>query len=124
MMLCESISFNNAVLVGGKSSVKTLQPNALSVGKSIFSVEAFTRMELSLVPEVERVLFEHDGDCEFRITSIVNKRSAEIRERVYAGEEEIMKAFPGLNFDFHVIARMDRKIDDVITKAGKLVFER
>jgi hypothetical protein len=103
---------------------ETTRLHAFSSGRPTFSVETGARIELSLVPEVERVFFEREGDGEFRIISVVNKRDAVIREKVYAREEAIMQAYPGLNFDFHVVARMDRKVEDVLTKAGKLVFER
>jgi len=129
-MICELTNFNIAAtsalpyFVGETSvKVKTSHGSVLS-SQPVFSVETFARIELSLVLEVERVFFEHEGACEFRIISVVNKRDPEIREKVYAREEEIMRAFPGLNFDFHVVARMDRRIEDVLTKAGKLVFER
>ncbi len=92
--------------------------------KPIFSVETCARIELSLVPEVENVFFEREGDGEFRIISVVNERDAAIRDRVYAREEAIMEAYPGLKFDFHVLARMGRRLEDVISKAGKTVFER
>ncbi len=130
-MICELTNFNaTAINAGpffiGEASVKakTSQPSRAVSNKPIFSVETCARIELSLVPEIERVFFEREGDNEFRIISVVNKRDAAIREKVYVGEEAIMQAYPGLNFDFHVIARMDRKIEDVITKAGKLAFER
>lgn len=109
---------NNLIEVktSGQQHAKTATP--------IFSVELCARIELSLVPEVERVFIDREGDGEFRVISVVNKRDAEVRDRVYDREEAIMQAYPGLNFDFHVIARMGRKLEDVITKAGKLTFER
>ncbi len=130
-MVCGLTNFNapatNAMpyFVGSTPiQVRASYGSAAVNSRPIFSVETFSRIELSLVPEIERVFFEHEGDKEFRIISVVNKRDVAIREKVYASEEEIMKAFPGLSFDFHVMARMDRKIEDVITKAGKLVFDR
>lgn len=109
----------------GRFKAKTTQSNsATSSNKPVFGVETCTRIELSLVPEIERVLFEKEGNNEFRVISVVNKRDADIREKIYAREEEIMEAFPGLNFDFHVLARMDRKMEDVVSKAGKVIFER
>lgn len=92
--------------------------------RPIFSVETCARIELSLVPEVEAVFIERDAEGEFRIISVVNERDAAVRERVYAREEAIMEAYPGLKFDFHVIARMNRSLSDVISKAGKLAFWR
>jgi hypothetical protein len=129
-MICELTNFNAAATVlmpypvGEKANVGNSQPSRVISSKPIFSVETCTRIELSLVPEIERVFFEREGDYEFRIISVVNKRDAAIRDKVYAREEAIMQAYPGLNFDFHVLARMDRKIEDVITRAGKLAFER
>jgi len=132
-MIGELTNFNgdatNAVpfFIGQNPPVKTRASNLRSLSanvKPVFGVETCTRIELSLVPEIEHVFFDREGDKEFRIVSVVNNRDAAIREKVYAREEEIMRTYPGLNFDFHVIARMDRKIEDVITKAGKPVFER
>src|SRR5229473_3216120 len=128
MMVCGLTNFNapatNAMpyFVGSTPIEVKASYGSATNSRPIFSVEVFSRIELSLVREIERVFFEHEGDKEFRIISVVNKRDVAIREKVYASEEEIMKAFPGLNFDFHVVARMDRKVEDVLTKAGKLVF--
>jgi hypothetical protein len=128
-MICQLTNFNtastNSLPFVGEASLnaRTSDGSSLS-GCPIFSVETFARMELSLIPEVERIYFDREADNEFRIISVVNKRDAGIRDKVYAREEEIMNAYPGLNFDFHVMARMDRKIEDVITKAGKVIFER
>lgn len=82
------------------------------------------RLELSLVPEIERIFIDREADGEFRIITVVNKRDPAIREEIYKREQAIMESFPGLKFDFHVVTRMDRKLEDVITKAGRLAFER
>lgn len=100
------------------------QRNMAITRKPIFSVETGAQIELSLVKEIEAIFIDRESDGEFRIISVVNKRDAAIREKVYVREEEIMQAYPGVRFDFHVLARMDRKLEDIITKAGKLVFER
>lgn len=129
-MIGQLTNFNNAA-VGSCSffvgetpiRLKSSQWRVFTAGP-VFSVETSVRIELSLVPEVEHVFFERKGEGEFRIISIVNRRDAAIREKVYAREEAIMSLYPGLNFDFHVIARMDRNLEDVMTKAGKPVFER
>jgi hypothetical protein len=137
-MIAELTNFNGAatqalpVFVGETHLVKTKPSSVRSlsngvralISKPVFAVETCTRIELSLVPEIERVFFEREGDKEFRVISVVNQRDAAIRDKVYAREEAIMETYPGLNFDFHVVARMDRKIEDVITKTGKVAFER
>ncbi|MGH9691585.1 MAG: hypothetical protein ACRD4C_10970, partial [Candidatus Acidiferrales bacterium] len=92
--------------------------------KPIFGVETCIRLELSLVPEVETIFVERAGEGDYKIISVVNQRDAAVRERVYAREFEIMGAYPNMKFDFHVLARMNRRLEDVITMAHKVVFAR
>jgi phage-related baseplate assembly protein len=96
----------------------------VSPSKPVFSVETCIQLELSLVAEVERVFVDRAGDGSYKIISVVNQRDAAIREKVYAREEEIMAAYPTMTFDFHVLARMNRRLEDVITNAKRVVFER
>lgn len=113
--------------VTGMSATMAVEPQLPSVSLSsrpIFSVEMCARIELSMVKEVEAVFIDRESDGEFRIITVVNDRDAAIRDRVYAREEEIMAAYPGVKFDFHVLARMNRKLEDVITRVGRLAFER
>ncbi|PYT82879.1 MAG: hypothetical protein DMG40_04430 [Acidobacteria bacterium] len=108
-----------------KSAVVNVEPQRPSVSsRPIFSIEACLQIELSLVPEIEAVIVERNADGEFRVISVVNERDAAIRDKVYAREEEIMAIYPGVRFDFHVLARMNRRLDDLISKVGKIVFER
>ena len=92
--------------------------------KPIFSVETCARIELSLVKEIETVFIDRESDGEFRIISVVNERDANTRDKVYAREEEIMAAYPGVKSRLpRPLARMNRKLEDVMTKAGeKLAF--
>jgi hypothetical protein len=109
---------------GGNPTVEVRTERPTLTTKPIFSVETCAVIELSLVKEVEAVFVDRESDGEFRIISVVNDRNAALRERVYAREEAIMDTYPGLKFDFHVLARMNRKLEDVITKAGGKIFER
>lgn len=116
---------NVAPFISGVNHVVEIR-TALPVlaSRPVFSVETCAQIELSLVPEVEAVFIDRESDGEYRIISVVNERDAAVRQKVYAREEEIMEAYPSVRFDFHVLARMNRKLEDVITKAGKTVFER
>ena len=83
-----------------------MEPQRPSVSsRPIFSIEACLQIELSLVPEIEAVIVERNADGEFRVISVVNERDAAIRDKVYAREEEIMAIYPGVRFDFHVLAK-------------------
>lgn len=116
---------NMAPFMKGVNQVVEIRPAfPVVASRPVFSVETCVQIELSLVPEVEAFFIDRESDGEFRIISVVNERDATIREKVYAREEEIIAAYPSVKFDFHVLARMNRKLEDVITKAGKTVFER
>lgn len=93
--------------------------------KLLISLEAFIGFELSLVPEVERVFVgrEENGN-EFRVIAVINDRDPNVRAKVYAREQAIIEEYPNLDFDFHIIARMNRNLKDIVTRMGKLAFER
>ncbi len=91
----------------------------------LVSPETFIGLELSLVPEVERVYVERIGSSkELRVMIIVNERDPQIRARVYAREQEVIEAHPQLDFDFYLHARMNRNLEDVVDGIGVLAFKR
>ncbi len=93
-------------------------------GRAIFSVETCIQIGLSLVKEVEAIFIDREGEADYKVISVINERDAAVREKIYAREEEVMRMYPTMRFDFHVLARMNRRLEDVITKANKTVFER
>jgi len=93
-------------------------------GKPTFSIEVCIRLELSLVEEVEAVFIDREAENQYKVITVVNPRDASLREQIYAREEEIMAAYPTMRFDFHVLARMNRRLDDIITKAHGVIFSR
>lgn len=99
-------------------------PQIKFLNNMIFSVETCIQLELSLEKEIEAVYIDRESDGNYKVISVVNERNPEIRDRVYQREEAIMEAYPTMRFDFHVLARMNRKLEDVITKANKVIFER
>lgn len=105
-------------------SIKTPRMPLYISSKPTFSVETVVRFELSMVKQVEAVFVDREADGEYKIISVVNQRDVSIREKVYEREEAIMDEYPTLKFDFHVLARMNRKIEDVITTSRKSIFNR
>ena len=55
--------------------------------------------------------------------SIVNKASDEVRYQIYRRERATMELFPELGFDFHVIDRRGRPVDELISGVSA-AFER
>jgi hypothetical protein len=93
--------------------------------KLLMNPETFVGLELSLVPQVEAVYVIRVGSAtELKVTSVTNERDPEVRSKVYAREQAIIDAYPNLNFDFNVIARRNRDLDEVFTQTGTLAFKR
>lgn len=93
--------------------------------KLLMNPETFVGLELSLVPQVEAVYVIRVGSAkELKVTSVTNERDADVRSKVYAREQAIIDAYPNLNFDFNVIARRNRDLDEVFNQTGILAFKR
>lgn len=77
-------------------------------------LENFIGGELSLVPAVESVLVSREAEGVL-VWSVVSKASDEIRYRIYDRERLIMDLFPDLSFDFHIIDRGERPVEELIS---------
>lgn len=94
--------------------------------RGLLSFEYFVGMEFSMVPEVESVFVESDKENgkAYHVISIINARDPEVRAKVYLREQAIMDEFPGVDFNFRVICRMNRNLSDVVNQVGTLAFQR
>lgn len=89
------------------------------------SPEIFIGLELSIVPEVERVFVERiENGRTMRVMVMVKDRDTQARRRIYAREQEIIDAHPQFEFDFYVHPLMGRKPADVVDGIGKLAYRR
>jgi hypothetical protein len=59
-----------------------------------------------------------DGITRVAMFVITNNPSQEERKDIYRAEMGIMEMFEGLKFDFHVIDRRDRRLEDIATLDG------
>ena len=92
--------------------------------KPMVNVDTFIGLELSLVAEVERVFVDQKGPREYHALSVINERDPEIRKRIYRREQAIIDAHPNLTFDFDIVCRLDRALEDITGDCGKLAFKR
>ncbi len=107
--------------------IKTGPPkfSARDNAKLLMTIEAFIGYELFFVPEVERVFVEREEDGrEFRVITVINERDPNVRAKVYEREKAIIEAHRHLYFDFHITARMNRDLKDVVYGVGKRIFGR
>jgi len=89
------------------------------------TIESNIGFELSLVPEVECVTVRRQEDGKgLRVLTIINDKSPEIRSKIYKREQAIIDAYPMFEFDFHIMSRMGRSLDDLIRGTGEVVFQK
>jgi len=76
------------------------------------NLEIFIVNSISQVPEVEYILISKI-DNYYEIWIVINKSDREVRGRIYDIEYDILERVRGNYFDFHVICRDDRNIDEI-----------
>jgi len=92
----------------------------------VLSVRDFIAGELSLVPEVELV-FVSRKDRQFHVWTVVDAFERSVREKIYAHEREIIDEFDSIDFDFNIISRRGRPLDEATVKLNSetdLAFRR
>jgi len=91
----------------------------------LMNIEDFVGLELSLIPQVERVFVTREENGRgFKVLTVVNERDPDLRARIYAREQAVIDAWSNFDFDFHITARMNRKPEEITSSAGKLAYLR
>ncbi len=86
-------------------------------------LERFIAKSISKVKEVEFILFSKIENY-YEIWTVINKLDREVREHIYDIEFNILRTLKGLYFDFHVICRNDRDINEFYSSNTKIIFQR
>jgi len=69
---------------------------------------------MSQISEVEAVLGLVD-DGAFSLWSVTDEASVEVEDRIYEMEGKLMDTFPGAGFDFHLIERRGRPLEEIVS---------
>ena len=85
-----------------------------SLPASTSDLRDFIAFEFSLVEEVEYVFTALRENQIFYVWIITNEFELSVRERIYARQQAIIDEFEGFDFDFYIIARMERNIGDLM----------
>jgi hypothetical protein len=85
--------------------------------------EDFIWLELSMVPEVERVFVERRGEA-FQVMTVVNDRSPELRRRIFAREKAVIDELQQYDFDFDILTRMNHSLEDLVSMCDKPSYAR
>lgn len=74
----------------------------------------FVAFEFSLVPQVDYVYTALRDNGVFYAWILTDKFELPIREAIYKRERDIIDEFPMFEFDFYIIARRGRDVEDLI----------
>ena len=74
----------------------------------------FIAFEFSLVPEVECVFTAFRENQIFYAWIVINEFDSETREAIYYRQLAIIDEFIMLEFDFYIVARTGRRLDDIV----------
>ena len=69
---------------------------------------------ISQISEVEAVLGALD-DGAFSLWSVTDAVSVEVEDHIYEMEGELMDMFPSAGFDFHLIERRGRPLEEIVS---------
>jgi len=86
-------------------------------------LEYFIAQNISKIPQVEYIFFSK-RDTFYEIWTVINKLDREIRKKIYDIEFNILQKFKDLYFDFHIICRNDRDINELSSSKSKMIFKR
>jgi len=93
--------------------------------KPAFRPEDFIWLELSRVPAVEYVFVEKDENSRsFSVLTVVKNNTEEVRTSIYQREKCVIRAHPGSDFDFHIIAAADHSVDEIISRTKEKPYKR
>ena len=84
----------------------------------------FIAFEFSLTPEVEYVYTAFRENQVFYAWVIIDSFEGEVRDQIYDRQQAIIDEFPGFEFDFYIVARMGRDVEDLFDDSVKLTYQK
>jgi hypothetical protein len=69
---------------------------------------------MSQISEVEAILAMLD-DGAFSLWSVTDEVSLKVEDHIYEMEGKLMDMFPGQGFDFHLIERQGRPLEEIVS---------
>ena len=93
------------------------------VNSAINKLEIFIAEEFLAVPPVEFVFLSIEK-YSIDIWTVINKLDRKVREKIYDVEYAILGLLQNFQFDFHVICRNDRNINEIHPSGAKMIFKK
>lgn len=87
-------------------------------------LQDFVAKIIAEVSEVEYIYCRREGQVNY-IWAIINELDPQVRRAVYKKETAIIDLFPDMDFDFNIIARMNKPIQSIISQDGiELIYKK
>jgi hypothetical protein len=83
----------------------------------------FIGFELALVKQVEFILSAY-RDNVFYVWVIIQDFGDSVRREIYERQAAIIEQFPEFEFDFYIISRGARELDELVTESVEIVYEK
>ena len=81
------------------------------------------RNGLASVPQVEQVFISREPGG-YGVLVVLPDTNAEAQRAVFDREAEIIDAFPATKFDFNLVFRCDRPLNEILKPKGMQLFAR
>jgi hypothetical protein len=75
------------------------------------------------VEGVERIFVEHAQNS-YSVMIVLPDKNRDVEHEVFAREQEIVNTFPESSFDFDMIFRGGRNLQEIVTPRGRELFAR
>ena len=92
---------------------ETAEESTIQAREAQKVIRSFVNL-MSQISEVEAVLGMVD-DGAFSLWSVTDEASVEVKDRIYEMEGRLMDIFPGEGFDFHLIERRGRPLEEIVS---------
>lgn len=93
------------------------------INSSTDKLENFVAERFLDIPSVEFVFLSLQRNS-IDIWTVINKLDRKVREKVYDVEYDILGILQNFQFDFHVICRNGRNIEEVRPSGAKMIFRK
>ena len=88
-----------------------------------YTLENYIADKISEIKEVEYIFIGKDNNI-IDVSIIINKLDRIVRDQIYDIEYSIINYFRENLFDFHVICRDDRDIDEFFSSKAIMIYRR
>ena len=86
-------------------------------------IETFVAERFLAIPSVEYVFLLSEGNS-LDVWTVINNLDRDGRQKIYDVEYDILGFLPTFDFDFHVVCRNDRNIEDIRPSNVKMIFSK